>query len=199
MYALLASEPYAGRVRWDRVHFFWGDERCVPPDHPESNYRMARETLLDVVNPPPDNVHRMRGEDDPERGARAYEEELRGVLGSAVAIDHDAPPCLNLVLLGMGMDGHTASLFPGAPALDERRRWVVPVEAHQAVAHRLTLTLPVLNAAAQVVFLVSGGEKAGRVKDVSRKDPRAARCRCRGFGRRAATSSGCSMPRLRFI
>ncbi len=120
MYADLAADPLASRVEWPCVHVMWGDERCVPPDDPASNYRLAREVLLDRVWIPPENVHRIRGEQDPARAAAAYERELRQLL---------AGDPLDLVLLGLGQDGHTASLFPGSPAIGEENHWVMAVPA----------------------------------------------------------------------
>ena len=150
-YALLAAEE----VDWSRVHVFWGDERCVPPDHPDSNYRLAREALLDHVSLPAGNVHRMRGEMEPEAAAQAYAAELRAFFGTQW-------PSFDLVLLGMGNDGHIASLFPGSAALRETARPVVAVtvEYQDRPAHRVTLTLPAINAARQVLFLVTGAAKA---------------------------------------
>ena len=140
LYTLLAAQPYD----WSAVDIFFSDERCVPPDHAASNFRMARETLLSRVTA---HVHRMPGE---TCDAPAYEEELRAVSGRD-------PPAFDLVFLGMGADGHTASLFPGDPALEETRRLVVKVSRPDH--DRLTLTLLVLCAARLVVFLVSGAEK----------------------------------------
>ncbi|BDG10032.1 6-phosphogluconolactonase [Anaeromyxobacter paludicola] len=153
LYALLAAEPFRGRVPWDRTQVFFGDERPVPPDHPDSNYRMAREALLDHV--PVAGVHRIRGEDP--AAAERYEEELRRWFGIPPG---GAPPRLDLALLGLGADGHTASLFPGSLALDERVRWVVSPFVARLGSRRTTLTLPVLDRARAVIFLVSGGEKA---------------------------------------
>ena len=160
MHRLLASEAFAGRVDWARVHVFWGDERCVPPHHPDSNYRMARETLLDHVPIPAANIHRMRGEIDPTEAAAAYEVELRAVFGAGTT------PRLDLILLGMGDDGHTASLFPGAAAVREGERWVVAHYVEKLGAWRLTLTPVVINASAQVTFVVAGAEKAGVLRAV---------------------------------
>ncbi len=151
-YTLLASTEFAPRVDWARVQVFWGDERCVPPDHPESNYALARETLLDHVPLPEGNIHRIRAELDPRRAAALYQEELEAVLGTEGRFD--------LVLLGIGADGHTASLFPGTLALEEKTRWVVENYVESLSAWRVTLTLPVLNAARQVTFLLSGAPKA---------------------------------------
>jgi 6-phosphogluconolactonase len=167
LYSLLSSAPYTGRVDWDRVYFFWGDERCVPPDHPDSNYGMARDAFLTAVHPPPNNLHRMPGEAEPSTGAAIYEATLRQVF--ARTFGGPSPggfPRFDLVLLGMGNDGHTASLFPGTPALGEAQRWVVSTHVEQPVPFRLTLTLPVLNAAANVLFLVAGADKAERVAEV---------------------------------
>ena len=151
-YRLLASREFAPRVDWSCVHVFWGDERCVPPDHPESNYALARETLLDHVPLPEGNIRRIRAELDPRRAAALYQEELEAVLGTEGRFD--------LILLGIGADGHTASLFPGTLALEEKTRWVVENYVESLSAWRVTLTLPVLNAARHVTFLVSGAAKA---------------------------------------
>jgi len=157
LYALLASSEFAARIDWTRVHFFWGDERCVSPDHEQSNYRMARRSLLDVVRPPAAHVHRMQGELAPALAARAYEQELEQCFERSVG---DGFPRFDLILLGMGADGHTASLFGGSAALGETRRWVVDNQVPQLGAVRLTVTLPLLNAAAHVLFLVAGADKA---------------------------------------
>jgi 6-phosphogluconolactonase len=166
MYTLLAAEENAARIDWTKVHVFWGDERCVPPDHPGSSFRMARETLLDHVPLPEGNLHRVRGELDPEEAARAYAAELQSFFGTEW-------PCFDLVLLGMGSDGHTASLFPGSPALDERRRSVVAVTAHyeDRPAQRVSLTAPAINTARQIIFLVAGASKAGIVSAVLEGPP----------------------------
>ena len=163
LYRLLASPGFRERVDWSRVNFFWGDERCVPPDHPDSNFRMTRETLLDAIQVPSENIHRIAGELDPATAAAAYEAELQRFFGAR-------PPRFDLALLGLGEDGHTASLFPNSPALDEQQRLVVPVYVEKLRSHRVTLTLPVLNAAARVVFLVSGANKAEIVKEILRPD-----------------------------
>ena len=159
-YALLATPAWAGLVDWARVHVFWGDERCVPPDHPESNYRLAHEALLAHVPLPPANVHRVRGEQEPEAAAADYEHTLRHFFGPG------SEPRFDLVLLGLGRDGHIASLFPGTAALAETARLVVAVAAayEERPTWRISLTLPALNAAHEVVFLVSGAEKAAIVR-----------------------------------
>ena len=165
-YDRLAAPPFAERMPWDRTSVFFGDERCVPPDHPESNYRMANETLLSKVPIPTDRVFRMRGE------AESCEEaavEYARTLTSVFATPRGGLPRFDLVLLGMGLDGHTGSLFPGSPAVKEVFRTVVAVHAAAAsIPQRLTLTLPPINAAARVVFLVSGAEKAKVVKAILR-------------------------------
>ena len=142
---------------WRLVHILWGDERCVPPDDLRSNYRMAKEALLDRVPIPADQIHRIRGEDDPEKAAADYERELRALLGSEG---------LDLILLGLGEDGHTASLFPGQAAVHEAARWVVAVPAPDGTMWRVTLTPAVLNAARNVTFVVSGAGKAQRLEQV---------------------------------
>lgn len=167
LYELLATPAYADRIDWQRTHVFWGDERCVPPDDPASNYRLARATLLDRVAIPDENVHRIRGEDAPDDAAAAYERELRLVLDTP-----DGPPSvgpgrrLDLVLLGMGSNAHTASLFPGLAAVRERKRWVMAEHVVDVAGWRITLTPPVLNAAAQVLFLVAGADKAATLRRV---------------------------------
>ncbi len=160
-YTLLAMEEFALQLDWSRVHVFWGDERCVPPDDPDSSYWMARETLLDHVPLPARNVHRIRGEMEPEAAAQSYAAELRAFFGTPW-------PSFDLVLLGMGNDGHTASLFPGSAALHEETRPVVAVTAHyqDRPAHRVTLTPPAINAARQVFFLVAGAAKAETLQAV---------------------------------
>jgi 6-phosphogluconolactonase len=165
LYTRLATERFAGAIDWSRVHLFWGDERCVPPDDPRSNYRMVRESLLDAVALPPENLHRIHGEEDPTVAAAAYERELRAFFGSKGA---EGPPRagFDLVLLGLGGDGHTASLFPGMPAVKEQRRWVMAQFMETLSMWRITLTPPVINAAKDVIFLVSGAEKARRLRDV---------------------------------
>lgn len=154
------AEPEAHEgVPWEKVLFFFGDERCVPPEHPDSNHRMVREALLARLPIPAANVFRMAGEaEDPERAAAAYEAELRQELGPA--------PRLDLVLLGVGGDGHVASLFPGSPALEERRRLVVATAGGPPQPQRLTLTPAALDAARAVLFLVIGAEKAELVAEV---------------------------------
>lgn len=165
LYERLAEPEHAGRIEWDQTHIFWGDERCVPPDHPESNYRMARELLIDHVPVPPRNIHRIRGEADPQQAAAAYEQELKDFFFPGPA-SSAALPEFDLILLGMGDDGHTASLFPGAAALHEEKRWVVACRVEKIEDWRVTLTPRVINAARNVFFVVTGRGKARCLKEV---------------------------------
>jgi 6-phosphogluconolactonase len=169
LYELLAKQGYAERIDWKRVHVFFGDERCVSPDDVASNFRMASEALLSRVPLPPENIHRIRGEDPPAAAAQAYERELRAFFGVS---DVGAPErTFDLALLGLGGDGHTASLFPTRPELRDERRWVVATRAPEGTVapDRVTLTPAALNAAAHVVFLVSGASKAERVNELLRE------------------------------
>jgi 6-phosphogluconolactonase len=158
MYSLLAIQE----LDWSQVHIFWGDERCVSPDSPDSNYRMANEILLSHISLPDMNIHRIQGELPAEEAAREFETELNLCFNNEL-------PHFDLVLLGLGGDGHTASLFPGTPALFEKKRWVSVVH-HDVppppLVDRVTLTLPVINAAKRILFLVSGAEKAERLAKV---------------------------------
>jgi 6-phosphogluconolactonase len=161
-YERLAVPPLRDRMPWARTWVFFGDERGVATDHRESNYRMAHAALLSKVPVPPGQVFRIQGEtDDPEAAAAAYARTITEAFGSPRGV----LPRFDLVLLGLGIDGHTASLFPGSPVLKETFRSVAAVHASAAsIPQRFTLTLPILNAAARVVFLVSGAEKAKVVK-----------------------------------
>ncbi len=181
LYVLLASPEYAQQIDWARVHFFWGDERAVPPDHPDSNYRMANEALLSRVLVPAQNVHRILAEKNPDDAARAYEKTLSEFFtptpslprftGKGVRVGV-GPPRFDLILLGLGADGHTASLFPHAPARRETARWVIAYFVDKAKKNRITLTAPVINAAENILFLVAGAEKAQAVRAVLRGDYR---------------------------
>ena len=161
-YELLASEAYREQLNWSKVHIFFGDERCVPPDHSESNYRMANEALISRVSIPPPNVHRINGLGDAVANASLYEDELRTFFNPA------SWPRFDLVLLGMGDDGHTASLFPGTKALVEPRAWVVANWVEKFGTFRITLTAPAINHAANIAFLVTGATKAERLLEVLR-------------------------------
>jgi 6-phosphogluconolactonase len=160
VYELLAQPEFADRIPWDKVHIFFGDERCVPPTDELSNFRMARKALLDHVPLTPENIHRVEGEEDPAKAALAYEEDMRRVFGTG------APPAFDLIFLGLGDDGHTASLFPGLDGLRERKRWVVSQFVEEMGAWRVTFTPVVINAARNVVFLVTGAGKAEIVERV---------------------------------
>jgi 6-phosphogluconolactonase len=160
-YDLLATR-FNLSVDWKEVQFFWGDERCVPPEHPESNFAMARRTMLSKLTLRPDQVHRMRGEDEPASAAAAYERELRNHFG----LGEGEFPRFDLVMLGLGDNRHTASLFPGDSAIHETQRMVVPVEVDAEPRKRLTLTPPAINNAHHVMFLVAGQGKAAAVKDI---------------------------------
>ena len=164
LYQLLSAE-YRERIPWRQVHLFWGDERYLPPNDPRSNYSMAEKSLLSQVPIPLGNVHPMlTGFPKADEGAQAYEGVLRTYFNSSW-------PHFDLVLLGLGAEGHTASLFPGSAALDEQQRWVVAVEAPAEPPLRLTLTLPVLNHAASVYFLAAGSEKARALQQASTGAP----------------------------
>ena len=163
-YERLAAAPLREQMPWDRTWIFFGDERAVPPDHPDSNYRMANAALLSKVQVPASQVARIRGEaEDADVSAAEYARAMTEVFGSR----RGELPSFDLILLGMGIDGHTASLFPGSPVLKEVFRPVAAVHAAAAsIPQRLTFTLPLINAAARVMFLVAGPEKAKVVKAV---------------------------------
>ena len=159
MFQVLADQ-FREEVAWSRIHFFWSDERHVPPDDPESNYRMANEALLSHVPVSANCVHRIRGENpDAAAVASEYEQTLRDVTQQAL-------PRLDLIFLGLGTDGHTASIFPGSEVLNETERLVAAPYVEKFKTHRITMTLPLLNNGASIVFLVSGAEKAQIVKEV---------------------------------
>jgi 6-phosphogluconolactonase len=158
-YELLATEPFRDRVNWQQVHIFWGDERGVPPEDAQSNYRLARRAFLDHVPLPPENIHPIPAFPSVDLGARHYEAELQAFFGQA-------PPRFDLIFLGLGADGHTASLFPGSPVLGEERRWVTGVPPPGQGVARVTLTAWAINRAALVVFLVAGKDKALALKNV---------------------------------
>jgi len=156
LYGRLARPPYDRELPWHEIHVFWGDERFVPPAHPDSNFQAARRALLDHVSLPPDNVHRIETEGlTLEESAQAYERTLRRQFGEV------GFPAFDLTLLGLGADGHTASLFAGFPALEEKKRWVATVKnAPKPPPERITLTLPVLRSSRRIALLVSGPDKA---------------------------------------
>jgi 6-phosphogluconolactonase len=168
LYSLLASPKFVAQVPWERVHVFFADERAVPPDDPDSNFGLVQALLLSQAPVPAGHTHRMFGEaEDLEGAARRYEAELRAICPAGRA---DGVPALDLVVLGVGEDGHTASLFPGTAALEEERRLVVASSVPKLNSRRLTLTRPALAAARELVFLVTGEQKAGVVRRVLEGD-----------------------------
>lgn len=176
LYALLATLPFP----WARTHWFWGDERFVPPDDPASNYRMTQEAMLSHVAVPADHVHPVPTVGlEPEAAAAQYEATLKAFRGS----DRLAPdrPLFDIVLLGLGTDGHTASLFPGKPMLDERHRWVGATDDPQG-APRITLTYPALESSRETIFLVAGADKKERLREVLAGDRRLPAARLQPHG-----------------
>ena len=157
LYSLLASEAFVERFPWDRVSWFWGDERFVPYDDPESNYRMTREAMLAKAPVPPANIHPVPTDGAPEDAALRYERTLQAAYGSDTL--DEARPLFDVTLLGLGPDGHTASLLPGDPVLAERRHWVAAI-AHGRPEVRITMTYPAIESSRHVAFLVAGSEKA---------------------------------------
>jgi 6-phosphogluconolactonase len=191
----LASSVYSSRAPWQKTHLFWGDERCVPPESPDSNFRMAMDALLSKVDIPRANIHRMHGELPPEEAALAYETEIgkffagrggsgpgSGPAGGGGLGGVRSVPVFDLVLLGLGVDGHTLSLFPETAAVAERKKLVVENYVEELKIFRLTMTLPLVNNARRVVFLVSGRGKAEILKRVLDDD--------RGDGGRGARDGG---------
>jgi 6-phosphogluconolactonase len=168
LYTLLASPPYRERFPWAHTHWFWGDERFVPQDDPRSNYRMAHDALLAHVPVPQSQIHAIPTDGrNPEQGARAYENMLKSFYG---APDFDpARPLFDVVLLGLGDDGHTASLFPASPVLAERTHWALPVIGMKSEA-RITLTYPALDSAQDVAFIVAGAAKSAMLKRLAARD-----------------------------
>jgi 6-phosphogluconolactonase len=159
LYEILATAPFKEAVRWEAVHVFWGDERCVPADDPRSNVLMAHKTLLDHVPVLANHIHPFHCDLPAALAADHYETELRDFFG-------EQPPVLDLVLLGLGDNAHTASLFPHAPVLDEKERWVEGVYVAEQSMYRITLTAPLINQAKEVIFLVSGADKASALQNV---------------------------------
>lgn len=161
----LIGDEFANDVDWIHTHVFWGDERCVPYEHPDNNAKMARETFLDYVPIPLNNIHRVQSFLPPEEAATQYERELHHYFDP-----RGGTPRFDLIILGMGADGHTASLFPGTKALNESERWVVANYVEKLDSWRITLTMPILNAAAHVVFYVLGEDKSEAVSRVAGGD-----------------------------
>jgi len=168
LFKRLAAEPYRNRAPWDAIHLFWADERTVPPDHPDSNYAAAANILLSKLDLPAGNVHRIPAErSDPEKAAAAYAAEIRRFF----QLEAGQVPRFDLILLGMGTDGHTASLFPGTRALQEIRRLAVANWVENREAWRITLTRPVFEKAACIRFLVAGADKAATLRRVLEGPP----------------------------
>lgn len=161
----IAKKEIKNYIPWKKVHLFWGDERCVPPDDIDSNYRVVHETLIDVIPIPPQNVHRIRGEDDPELEARRYEREICSLLCNG----NNSLPSFDWVILGLGIDGHTASLFPGENYGLEVTDICANTKHPETGQGRITLTMPIINQAGQVVFLATGRNKAKVIFDVVEK------------------------------
>ncbi len=159
MYEILASPEYCGRIHWNEVHIFWSDERCVAADDPRNNARMARLTLLNNVPIPPENIHPIHTDLSPAEAAIQYEQELKEFFSSQ-------NPNFHLVQLGLGSNGHIASLFPHTEVLNEKDRWVSEVYVDELGMYRITFTAPYINQAEQVVFLVSGSDKAQALEEV---------------------------------
>ena len=193
LFALLASDSFIGRFPWSRVVWYWGDERFVPHDHPESNYGMTRKTMLDKAPVPPENVHPVPADGSPDEAAARYERTLQAAYGAAVL--DPARPLFDVTLLGLGPDGHTASLLPGEPVLQERKRWVAAV-SHGRPEVRITMTYPPIESSRHVAFLVAGKEKAAILETIrgGGSDVPAARVRPVGellwFVDRAAAGEG---------
>ncbi len=179
LYALLASEEFRGRFPWRRVSWYWGDERFVPHDHPDSNYRMAREAMLDKAPVPAENIHPVPADGSPEDAAARYERVLQQAYGAATL--DPAHALFDLTLLGLGADGHTASLLPGEPVLEERERWVAMV-AHGRPEIRITMTYPVIESSRRVAFLVAGEDKAPILRKIREGGSKVPAARVRPVG-----------------
>ncbi|HEX4078177.1 MAG TPA: 6-phosphogluconolactonase [Rhizomicrobium sp.] len=179
LYTLLGGEPFVGRIPWERLELFWGDERFVPHDDPASNYRMVREALLSRTPVPPDKIHPMPVEGAPADAAVRYETLLKRIYG---ADEFDpARPFFHVMLLGLGSDGHTASLIPGQPVLEERKRWVAAVTGGRAEI-RITLTYPTIESSRIIAFLATGTEKAAAAAAVRAGDENLPAARIRPCG-----------------
>jgi 6-phosphogluconolactonase len=196
LYALLASVEFKSRFPWQRVSWFWGDERFVPHDHPESNYRMARDAMLASAPIPPENIHPVPVNGTPDDAARRYERILQDAYGARIL--DPARPLFDITLLGLGADGHTASLLPGEPVLEERRRWVVTV-SHGRPEIRITMTYPAIESSRAAAFLVTGREKAAILRAIRAGGSRVPAARLRPVGElfwfvdRAAAGDGSSL------
>jgi 6-phosphogluconolactonase len=163
LYGLLASDEFRNRFPWQSVSWYWGDERFVPYDHPESNYRMTRDAMLAKAPVPPQNIHPVPADGSPDDAARRYERTLQDAYGATTL--NAARPLFDVTLLGLGADGHTASLLPGEPVLEERTRWVAAV-SHGRPEIRITMTYPAIESSRVVAFLVAGREKAAILRTI---------------------------------
>src|SRR3981081_2816535 len=179
LFTLLASDAFVGRFPWTRFSWYWGDERFVPYDHPESNYRMTRETMLSKAPVPPENIHPVPTDGTPDDAALRYERMLQAAYGATVL--DPARPLFDITLLGLGPDGHTASLLPGEPVLEERTRWVVAV-SHGRPEVRITMTYPVIESSRKVAFLVAGKEKAAIFRTIRAGNSQVPAARVRPVG-----------------
>jgi len=160
MHSMLGKEPFYSDIPWDKTDIFWVDERCVPKKHPDSNFGGAKKDFLDKIPISQNQIHPMPVETSPEKGAEIYQNKLLDFFH----LQNEEFPAFDLIFLGIGTDGHTASLFPGQSALNEMKRWVVAVKGGNPNVNRLTLTLPVINRGKQIVFMISGKKKASVVK-----------------------------------
>lgn len=180
LYELLAAPEFRDRMPWARVHLFWGDERCVPHDHADSNYRMTREAMLDHLPIPPENIHAIPTDDTPADGAARYDRTLRTYYGRE---NLDASrPLFDVTLLGLGENGHTASLWPGTPSLDEVLAWATPVTT-EVPQPRVTLTYPAIASSGAVLFLAAGASKRAMLQRVWQGDHALPAARVRAMGR----------------
>src|SRR5215469_12401237 len=179
LYSLLASDEFRRRFPWRQVSWFWGDERFVPYDHPESNYRMARKAMLAKVPAPPQNIHPIPTDGAPEEAALRYQQILQEAYGGPTL--DPARPLFDIMLLGLGDDGHTASLLPGEKVLDERERWVAAV-SHGRPEVRITMTYPVIESSQHAAFLVAGREKAAILHEIRTGGSQAPAARIRPAG-----------------
>lgn len=165
--AVYAEWSLSKKTDWSKVHFFWSDERCVISTHPDSNFHMATEALLSKIKIPQSNIHRVPAEEDPMLASQQYEDEIRDFFGARSS----EPPVFDVILLGMGEDGHTASIFPGTDAVDVADSWVADNFVKKLQSHRITFTLPLINQARVVAFVVTGTAKAAALADVLKKGP----------------------------
>jgi 6-phosphogluconolactonase len=179
LYGLLASSPFRERFPWQRAVWYWGDERFVARDHPDSNYRMTREAMLSKVPAPAENIRPVPTEGTPDQAAARYEQLLKADYGESTF--DPARPLFDITLLGLGTDGHTASLLPGEPVLEERKRWVAAV-SHGRPEVRITMTYPAIESSRHVAFLVSGKEKAAILRAIRNGDSDAPAARLRPVG-----------------